>query len=433
MEFLLTLAYKLFWFSVVIGLVAFIHELGHFVVAKLCDVRVDAFAIGMGSTKLISKTIGETEYSIRALPIGGFVMLAQEDGLTPDDGKPDPGSRSFQRKNIFQKIAILLAGPAMNLVGTFAILTFIHHWHGLPATTLQVVNVLKDAPAQKAGFLENDVLLKIDHKSIRDFEQGRFLISSFASKEVEVEIERRVDYKVFKDHATLLNYIETSYKKKNFIKIKVLKTKKVSVYDKKEIALKRLAKMSPKDVIVSVSESITKKVLKVVPTKQGTIGIQIRPFYLNGALIKYPLQDSVKRSFDATINWSSQFATQLSNMFVNMIRHFKAPENIGGPVAIANVVSQSVERGLLDFLFLVAKISISIGLFNLVPIPGLDGGRIMVILIKDFINKFGNVVMGKKEDAFDDVVEGYVNIVGVLCVLSLIVLVTFKDIKELLT
>lgn len=432
MELLLTLAYKLFWFSLVIGLVAFIHELGHFVVAKWCDVRVDAFAIGMGSTKLVSKTIGETEYSIRALPIGGFVMLAQEDGLDPDDDKPDPGSRSFQRKNIFQKIAILLAGPAMNLVGTFAILAYIHHWHGLPATTLQVVNVLKDAPAAKAGFIENDVLLSINKKKVEDFEQGRFLISSFASKDVEVEVQRRTNYKSFDDHAGLLNYLDNVYVDKNFIKIENLKDKKQAVYDTKAIALKYLEKLNPKDIKVSISQDVEQKTLVVTPTKQGTIGIQIRPFFLDGKLIKYELNDSIQRSFKSTINWSAQFAGELSNMFVNMIKNFKAPENIGGPVAIANVVSQSVERGLLDFLFLVAKISISIGLFNLVPIPGLDGGRIMIIVVKDCINKFGNV-MGKQEDAFDDIIEGYVNLFGVLCVLSLIVLVTFKDIKDLLS
>ncbi|MCO4782390.1 MAG: RIP metalloprotease RseP [Candidatus Cloacimonetes bacterium] len=432
MEFLLTLAYKLFWFSLVIGLVAFIHELGHFVVAKWCDVRVDAFAIGMGSTKLIAKTVGETEYSIRALPIGGFVMLAQEDGLDPDDDKPDPGNRSFQRKNIFQKIAILLAGPAMNLVGTFAILAYIHHWHGLPATTLQVVNVLKDAPAATAGFQENDVLLSINKKKIEDFEQGRFLISSFATKDVEVEVQRRTNYKSFDDHAGLLNYLDKLYVDKSFIKIETIKDKKSVVYDTKEVALKHLEKLNPTEIKVSISQDVEKKVLVVVPSKQGTIGIQIRPFFLDGKLIVYPFNDSVKRSFKSTINWSTQFAGELSNMFVNMIRNFKAPENIGGPVAIANVVSQSVERGLLDFLFLVAKISISIGLFNLVPIPGLDGGRIMIIVVKDCINKFGNV-MGKQEDAFDDIIEGYVNLFGVLCVLSLIVLVTFKDIKELLS
>ncbi|PCJ20064.1 MAG: RIP metalloprotease RseP [Candidatus Cloacimonadota bacterium] len=433
MELLLTFAYKLFWFSIVIGLVAFIHELGHFIVAKMCDVRVDAFAIGMGSTKLISKTIGETEYSIRALPIGGFVMLAQEDGIDIDDGKPDPGSRSFQRKNILQKIAILLAGPFMNLVGTFMILTYIHHWHGLPATTLQVVNVVKETPAIKAGFLENDVLLSIDKKEVRSFEQGRTLISNFAAKEVEVKVQRRLKYKDFNEHATLLHYLEKEYKKKNFIKIEIIKTQKTLVYDKKEIAIKYLEKLNPKDIKVSVSEGISNIVLKVTPTKEGTIGIQIRPFQLDGEPVFYPLNDAINRSFEATINWSVQFAFQLKNMFVNMIKNFKAPENIGGPVAIANVVSQSVERGVLDFLFLIAKISISIGLFNLVPIPGLDGGRIMVIILKDTINGLGRLIFGKKEDSFDDVIESYVNIAGVLCVLSLIVLVTFKDIKELLT
>ena len=103
MEVLIGYLLKLVYFLLVIGFVAFIHELGHFLVAKWCNVRVDAFAIGMGTQKLWSKTIGETEYSIRIFPIGGFVLLAHEDGIDTGGDKPDPGNARFRQKKYGKK------------------------------------------------------------------------------------------------------------------------------------------------------------------------------------------------------------------------------------------------------------------------------------------------------------------------------------------
>ena len=101
-------------------------------------------------------------------------------------------------------------------------------------------------------------------------------------------------------------------------------------------------------------------------------------------------------------------------------------------MAIAYAISQGADQGIYTFLWLAAQICLSIGVFNLIPIPGLDGGRIFVIILKEVINGLARRVFGASKDTFNEVVEGYVNIFGVLCVLSLIVLVTYKDIKDLI-
>ena len=432
MEVVFGFVEKLFYFSIVIGFVAFIHELGHFLMAKACNVRVDAFAIGMGTQKLWAKTWGETEYSIRIFPIGGFVLLAQEDGLDYDDGKPDPGERSFQRKNIFQKIAILLAGPFMNILGTIGIITLLLWYFGVNSSTLQVVKLMKDSPAQKAGFEASDILLKINGQTIERFEEGRRIIAQNSRRRIAVMVERRQGFQEFNDYSMLTNFLENSYQSRNFIRIYAKEGEAPLVFNEKERALKYLKTHDPSKIKVDVSTKIVTREIEVIPDKTGKIGIHIIPYYLSDKLIHFPFWESVKRATESTIQLTGFLFFQISDMFIKLVTKIQAPEGIGGPVAIANAVSQTVEKGLHSFLELAAQICLSIGVFNLIPIPGLDGGRIFVILLKDGINLFSRVFLGRARETFDDVLEGYINVFGVLCVLSLIILVTYKDIRDVL-
>ena len=432
MEVLLDFIYKTVLFLVVIGFVAFIHELGHFVVARLCDVRVDAFAIGMGSQKLWARIVGETEYSIRIFPIGGFVLLAQEDGWSEEDGRPDPGERGFQRKNLLQKIAILLAGPFMNILGTVGILAVLWFYFGVPATTLQVVEVIKDSPAAIAGLQSQDVILSMNGREVKKFEDGQRIISVNAGKRLQLRVERRTEYKEFSTIAQLLEFLEQGYLPGNFIRIYNLEGGLERIYDSSDAAKKYLGSSSLKELKVDCSTSFSTVEISVIPDNTGRIGIHIRPYRIGDELITLPFVKSFTKAVDSTLYMTQAFFVQISKIFIHLIQKFQPPKEIGGPVAIAYAISQGAEQGAYSFLWLSAQICLSIGVFNLIPIPGLDGGRIFVILLKELINKVSRGIFGRTKDTFDEVVEGYINIFGVLCVLSLIILVTYKDIHDLM-
>jgi regulator of sigma E protease len=433
MDMIISVVQGAFWFCLVIGFVAFIHELGHFVAAKLCDVRVDAFAIGMGSKRLWSKTIGETEYSIRALPIGGFVLLAHEDGEDPDDDKPDPGERSFMAKNIFQKIFILVSGPLMNILGTALILMGIFAGFGISRTTLYVTQVFEGKPAAKAGFREGDVIRGIAGKQINDFDDGRWLIKNYAGEEVGVQVERR-KLSLFTEPDKFAAALPETFSKGQYVLFKGKAEPELRLFFDRDSVVGALDALGDKASQYNFHLSLdeTEKVdLKVVPGVGGTIGIGISPFPLDDVRVKQPILKSAKMAFVGTWNMTLRIFGTLGNMFVSLIKKFKAPEEIGGPVAIANVVSKTAERGFESLILLMAQFCLSIGVFNLIPIPGLDGGRITIILLKDGINFVSRMFTGKEKKVFDDELESYINIFGVAFVLLLLVVITYKDIRTL--
>lgn len=432
MEFVIGFTQKLVYFLLVIGFVAFIHELGHFLVAKWCNVRVDAFAIGMGTQKLWAKTIGETEYSIRIFPIGGFVLLAHEDGIETNDGRPDPGERSFQKKAIWQKIAILLAGPFMNVIGTIAIIAILLHFFGINSSTIHVIKLMQGSPAELAGIKADDVFIAIDGKQILRSEDGQRLIRDNAGKSLNMQLARRSDYTEFTDKKILMQYLQTVYQKGNFVRFYEESREFPIVYDRKDNALDYLNSREGDLIKADVSQTVKTIELRVTPDNSGRIGVHITPYFLNDKLLTYPLWESLSKATVYTIQMTQILFMQIIDIMVNIVTKFKTPEGIGGPVAIANAVSQTVEKGLHSFFELAAQICLSIGVFNLIPIPGLDGGRIFVIVIKDLVNIFSRKILGRAKETFDDVLEGYINIFGVLCVLSLIVLVTYKDIQAVM-
>ena len=432
MEVLIGYLLKLVYFLLVIGFVAFIHELGHFLVAKWCNVRVDAFAIGMGTQKLWSKTIGETEYSIRIFPIGGFVLLAHEDGVDMGGDKPDPGERSFQRKKIWQKIAILLAGPFMNVLGTIGIITLLLFQFGVNSSTIHVIKLMPDSPAQVAGIQADDVFVSINNQKILRTEDGQRIIRENKGKPLNIKIARRSFYKNFDDYELLKNYLDSSYEEGNFIRFHQSQRKFPLVFDKKSSAENYLKTLGSKQLRADISTKVENIDILVKPDDTGKIGVHITPYFIDDRLMTYPFAESLVKATTFTIQMTKILFMQITEIVVNIATKFKAPEGIGGPVAIANAVSQTVDKGWHSFFELAAQICLSIGVFNLIPIPGLDGGRIFVIVTKELINWLSRKVFGRAKETFDDVMEGYINIFGVLCVLSLIVIVTYQDIQAVL-
>jgi len=315
-------------FIIVLGILIFIHELGHFLMAKASGVGVLKFSLGFGPA-LIRKRVGETEYQLAAFPLGGYVKMLGED---PDDKDQlshiDP-RKSFSLKPLKVKAAIVFAGPFFNFLLAVLIYTIVA-WAGVPYLLPVVGGVQKDSPAYKAGLLQGDVIQTIDKKKVGAWDEiSTTLQGSGAKKSIEIEVLR--DSKVFVLHVT-----PVVSKGKNLFGEQI---------DRPMIG-------------ISASE-------KTAIKRYGPIGG-----------IRYGFGQCYK-------------IVELTGIaFGKMIKgSISVKESLGGPILIAQVSGQTFKAGLLPFVSLIAFISINLAIINLLPIPVLDGGHLLLFLIEGITGK----------------------------------------------
>jgi regulator of sigma E protease len=192
MSFLLTIlgyAKSILVFAIVLGIIVLIHEFGHYLAARLMGVRVETFSFGFGK-RLFGKQVGDTDFRLSLIPLGGYVKMAGEEEWDPDNLKPD----EFQAKNRAQKIFILFMGPAMNLLLAFIIFTMINIT-GVEAPAYKsepplIGYVEKGSPAEAAGIRKGDKILSVDGSEVKDFKELEIMIGSNPDQKVKVEVKR---------------------------------------------------------------------------------------------------------------------------------------------------------------------------------------------------------------------------------------------------
>ena len=172
----MTIIYAIIIFCVLI----FVHEFGHFIAAKACGVKVNEFAIGMGPA-FFKRQKGETQYSLRIFPIGGFCAMEGEDEDSEDE-------RAFNNKPAWQRACVLAAGPLMNVVTAMLLLIIIATWSGQPTTTVN--QVLDDSPAYEAGIQAGDTILSVDDKEIEEWNDLLTAVGQTSADTVSMEILR---------------------------------------------------------------------------------------------------------------------------------------------------------------------------------------------------------------------------------------------------
>ncbi len=315
-------------------LVVLLHELGHFSVAKMVGIKVNEFAIGMGP-KIFQKRSGETQYTLRALPIGGFVRMEGE-----EESSNDP--RSFQNVSVWSRMAVIAAGSIMNFVLAIVVLSIVAFNVGVPTTTIE--DIVPDSPAEIYGVQPGDTFRKIDNVEISSWEDIVNTINATTPGEsITIEIERN-------------------------------------------------------DALIT---------LEVVPIQDGermVIGI-----YPAG---ERSLFHSIRAGFEDTF-----YFIRLMFQFVGMLFTGQVSTNdLAGPIGVINEVGQAAKMGFNNLLLILGFISINLGFFNLLPIPALDGSKIVFLLIE--------LVRGKPIDPDK---EGFIHLIGFVFLISLMILVTYKD------
>jgi len=304
---------------ILLGILIFIHELGHFLAAKRAGVGVLKFSLGFGP-KLIGKKVGETEYQLSLIPLGGYVKLLgeSEDGeLSAADEK-----RSFQNQSVYRRFGVVAAGPVFNLllaIFIFALVNMI----GIPQLTSRIGGLSEGAPAQLAGLKENDLVEAIDGARLSRWDKLAEKISKSDGSALRLTVRRGDEIK----EITVTPQAE---------KAKSLFGEEITVY---RIGIK------------PSRQTVTERMNPLAATMQATIQ-----------------------------TWNIAKLTVLS--VVKMVQGVLSPKNLGGPILIAQMAGSQVKEGIIPFILFMALLSINLAILNLLPIPVLDGGHLLFFLIE---------------------------------------------------
>lgn len=299
---------------IILSFLVFFHELGHFFVARLCGVRVEVFSIGFGK-KIASVQIGQTQYALSLIPLGGYVKLKGQDDANPKAHNYE--ADSYLSKNPYQRIAILLAGPLFNLLLAFFL--YIAVGIGGKLSLLPVVGEVKENyPAYLAGIKAGDRILSINDEEIKTWEELDSIILS-SSGELLISIER--------DPSQIFNLHLTPIEKE------------------------------AKNIF---GEDITRRVIGIASA--NAVG-----------KVSYRGWESIRYGFEETLKAS----TLIAQGIVKLISGVVPSSEVGGVVSIVSVIGSASQEGWVILFWLTALISVNLGILNLLPIPALDGGHII--------------------------------------------------------
>lgn len=348
-------------FIVLLGILVLVHEWGHFFVARKFGIRVDEFAFGF-PPRIASFVKNGTRYALNLVPLGGYVKIYGESG----EGDTDP--TSFSSRPIYQRVAVIVAGVVMNVILAWFLFSA-GHTLGLPAVVgdeveggkVSVIGIAPDSPAAVALLHVGDTIVAVGTESeqfqVTTIEEVQEFIDQHRGMPIMVEVERGTE------------------------------TNRLLV----------TPRLDP-------------------PSGEGPLGIAMaRVGIIRSPLWRAPL-DGARTTYNAFIS----IAISLGNALKEFVVQQKVPADIGGPVAIFVATDEMVQLGLAYLVMLAAGLSASLALFNVLPIPGLDGGRILFL----FLEKIRRAPINQRY-------EQLAHTMGIVVLLILIALITYRDVVRI--
>jgi len=376
---------------IIFSLIIFIHELGHFLVAIFNKVDVQEFGMGF-PPRIWGKKIGKTLYSINWIPIGGFVrMLGQDDFvLEKDANSKDLPPGHFEAKSPWARIQILVAGVMMNFL-----LAFLLFWIGYTVGTkplfqdteafqksiisieINVGEVVPDSPAKSAGIVEGDMIVGINDIQNPDTEELISVLQSNADNSVILHIKRPL---------VALDSNNTT------------------------------SEVTDQESLKEPLEDYSKLDIPLIVGSNGRIGVGLETYYELG-LADYTVLGAIKPAWVDFTKIIEVSLDGLGTLVTSLATKLSVPEDVTGPIGIVKMTSTVTNLGFLALMQFTAILSLSIGILNILPIPALDGGRLLFV--------FYELIFRKKPNKQT---EGKIHMVGFLLLITLILVVTFNDI-----
>jgi len=359
-------------FMILILVVVFIHEYGHYYFAKKYGVGVTDFSIGFGKEIIGWNDKSGTRWKICWIPLGGYVKFfgdrnvfsqADQEKMLKKYNKEDQ-QKLFVTKPLYQRSLIVAGGPVANFVLAIFIFLFIYMFIGKDFTPAVIGEVQKDSPAEIAGMKKNDIILEIDNTKVESILDVSKLIAMSTSEYIDFKVSR--------------------YEKEILLKVK--------------------------PNLVDSEDNLGNKI------KKRMIGIRLSPYNNEINHVKLGPGQALIHSLNEVYFVASSSLKYLGSMFAGS----GDTSQLGGPIRIAKISGQVAEFGIIPFISMMAYISISLGLINLFPIPMLDGGHLMFYAFEKIL---GRPLSQKTQ-------EGFFRI-GMFLLLSLMFFATFNDLKDL--
>lgn len=369
-------------FIITILILVLIHELGHFLAAKKFNIKVLEFGFGL-PPRLWGKKIGETTYSINWLPFGGFVRLLGEDEV---DKKLLDNERSFAAQSTPKRITVVIAGVAMNLILAWILFWIVlgaqsfksqlpllvpHEFVGVAQTNENIVllgNIAANSPAQKAGIKNGDRVSEFNGRKVNSADEFIKLTKGNADKEITLKLADPMGENI------------------------------------------REVKVVPR---------------KDPPKGQGALGVSLGTFAIANLEYRKPWQKVLAgpiHGYNLTV-YSVKILSKTISTALEKKDIAPVSQNIAGPIGITSLVKEllAVKNPLIPYLDFMAALSLNLAIVNILPFPGLDGGRLFFLIIEAITRKRTHPTL-----------EKYVHTVGLVLLLSLIFLVTISDIKKII-
>lgn len=427
---------NVWWLLVLIGVMILIHELGHYWAARFFDIRVETFSFGFGP-RLFGFRKGETDFRFSAILFGGYVkMVGEQPG---EDTANDP--RGFLAKPRWQRLIVVLAGPVMNMVLAVALLTglFMVRYPKLPTVHSPTVGyVVPDAPAARAGVQAGDRIVQIDNVVNPDWEDILMKEVSGARRSLHVSVERNGERKQLVvtpilDEKSGVGYAGWAERAQIDIAslIAGMPAEKaglhagdvlVNVNGQPIFATPKLHELveagGGKPVNLEYQRGGTLHSVTVTPIKgsdgRWVIGLYPEP---RMEVVQLPLS----RALVESVRENGKSAKLIFKFLEGIVERRMSAKSLEGPIRIAQLSGDAAREGPAEFFGLMAMVSLNLAIFNLLPIPILDGGGIVMLLVEMFIRR--DLSLQVKEAVFK---------IGFVFLMAIVVFVIYNDITKVL-
>ncbi|MFH2108003.1 MAG: RIP metalloprotease RseP [Chrysiogenia bacterium] len=394
--------YQFLTFLIVLGIIVLVHELGHYIAARLMKIRVEVFSFGFGK-RLFGKKIGATDFRVSLIPVGGYVRMAGEEEYDPQNPRPD----EFMAKNRAQKIFTLIMGPVMNLLLALLLIIMVN-LGGVEIDSYKLEKpvigyIEKDSPAEKAGLQPGDTLLAIQGKKTHNWKEVEITIGTNPKENLQIDYLRNnarqtTKLKVATSSRYEIGYAGFYWKLPAVInevakgypawKAGLRPGDIITAVDDQPLAtyfeLADIIHKSPKKPLtLSYMRNRSLRTAQLTPVAENGIGIIGFNVRIATTKVRYNLGGAIKNSFQE----AGRLLFLTFDAFKKIIQRKISVKSFSGPMEIARVSQQALESGFSNFFMLIAFISLQLGIVNLFPIPGLDGGHLLIFTVEAIIRR----------------------------------------------